>query len=124
MKEMMKRCLSLGASLTVVFLTGRMRSSSGQQLSSPAPNPGPVLEPAPQQALSLPPATLSGTIVRDGGRFALRDFEGALYALDSTGRAWPFEGEEVRVTGYLDGASRMLHVCAIEEIEDLRAEAV
>ncbi len=72
------------------------------------------------QALSR----FSGTVVRDGSRFALRDHKGGLFALDSTGRAWPFEGEDVEVRGYMDDASKLLHICAIEAVEDLRAEAV
>lgn len=65
-----------------------------------------------------------GTVVRDGGRFALRDATGALFALSSTGRAWSFEGEDVRVTGQLDPTGTILHIHAIHCIDDLRAEAV
>ena len=68
--------------------------------------------------------TFSGTVVRHGTRFALREFDGDLYALDSTGLAWPFEGVEVLISGYLNADSGLLHICAIEEVEDLRAEAV
>jgi len=69
-------------------------------------------------------SSFSGTVVRHGSRFALREFDGDLYALDSTGLAWPFEGEEVLISGYLNSDSGLLHICAIEEVEDLRAEAV
>jgi hypothetical protein len=47
-----------------------------------------------------------------------------MYALDSVGRAWPFEGEDVTISGYVDQASGLLHICAIEAVDDLRAEAV
>jgi len=68
--------------------------------------------------------SFNGTVVRHGTRFALREFDGDLYALDSTGLAWPFEGVEVLISGYLNADSGLLHICAIEEVEELRAEAV
>jgi hypothetical protein len=58
--------------------------------------------------------TFSGTVIRSGGRFALLETGGVLYMLDSTGRAWPFEGEDVRVTGKLDTTTHLLHVDDIE----------
>jgi hypothetical protein len=63
-------------------------------------------------------------VVRDGGRFALREFDGTLFALDSTGRAWPFEGEDVSISGYFSPDSRLLHICSIAAVDDMRAEAV
>jgi hypothetical protein len=60
--------------------------------------------------------TFSGTVVRSGPRFALRETAGVLYPLDSAGRAWPYEGEDVRVTGHLDMSSRLLYVDAIEPV--------
>jgi len=68
--------------------------------------------------------SFSGTVVRHGSRFALREIDGDLYALDSTGLAWPFEGEQVLISGYLNPDSGLLHICAIEEVDDFRAEAV
>jgi hypothetical protein len=124
MKEMMKRCLSLGFSLTVIVFSGirgvKTHSPSvGRVPRAAEPLPMPASVPAPR-ALSR----FSGTVIRDGSRFALCNHDGALYALDSTGRAWPFEGEYVEVMGYLDEASKLLHICAIEAVDDLRAEAV
>jgi hypothetical protein len=73
----------------------------------------------------LPPVSnFCGTVVRDGGRFALREFDGTLFALDSTGRAWPFEGEDVSISGYFNADSRLLHICSIAAVDDMRAEAV
>ena len=60
------------------------------------------------------PVTMNGTVVRSGSRFALRETEGVLYTLDSTGRAWPFEGEDVRVIGKLNASTRLLHIDVIE----------
>ena len=63
-----------------------------------------------------PTVTFSGTVVRSGPCFALRETAGVLYPLDSAGRAWPFEGEDVRVTGKLDLDTRLLYVDAIEPV--------
>jgi hypothetical protein len=128
MREMMKRCLSLGFSLTVIVFTGFSRANAppkpaARRLKAPDPHPNPTPTPPPL-------SHFSGTVVRDGSRFALRDHDGALFALDSTGKAWPFEGEDVEVKGYLIDASKLLHICSIEAVEpveaveDLRAEAV
>lgn len=130
MKEMMKRCLSLGFSFSIVFLMrirgGSMLTPAGStpaklpELPPPMP-PRPVLGPM----VEIPPiSTFNGTVVRDGIRFALRGMDGTLFGLDSAGRAWSFEGEQVRITGYVNPDSRLLHICAIEEVDGLRAEAV
>jgi hypothetical protein len=128
MMEMMKRCLSLGFSLPIV-LTGIRRHNPPAQVDLgriekiPTPPPAPISMRSP---LKEPPVVtnFSGTVVRDGSRFALRESDGTIFALDSTGRAWPFEGDEVAIQGYFDLESRLLHICAIEAVDDLRAEAV
>jgi len=66
------------------------------------------------RTLSATTVTFSGTVIRSGGRFALLETGGVLYMLDSTGSAWPFEGEDVRVTGKLDSTTHLLHVDDIE----------
>jgi hypothetical protein len=69
---------------------------------------------APASMAAAPTVTFSGTVVRNGPQFALRETAGVLYPLDSAGRAWAFEGEDVRVTGKLDLTTRLLYVDAIE----------
>jgi Protein of unknown function (DUF5818) len=123
MKDMIQRCLSLGFTLSVMFAGTRRAAFQGNVLpkepvSLPVPPPPPTVMPERPAASSF-----SGTVVRHGTRFALRESDGDLYALDSTGLAWPFEGEEVLISGYLNPDSGLLHICAIEELEDLR-EAV
>lgn len=71
----------------------------------------PISDGRPSNATTV---TFSGTVIRSGGRFALLETGGVLYMLDSTGRAWPFEGEDVRVTGKLDTTTHLLHVDDIE----------
>ena len=127
MKEMITRCLSLGFTLSFMF-AGARRMQSTPRASSPSPKepiPLPVPPPSPTLMPDRPAlSSFSGTVVRHGSRFALREFDGDLCALDSTGLAWPFEGEEVLISGYLNADSGLLHICAIEELDDLRAEAV
>jgi hypothetical protein len=135
MKEMIKRCLSLGFSLSVIVLAGirYIKAPLGGN-DAPGKLPRKLLEPqvkAPEPPKVLPSTTFTGTVVRDRGRFALLEKDGSLYPLDSTGKAWPFEGEDVTVLGHVDGASKMLHILAIEVVEDameptssIRAEAV
>lgn len=134
MKEMVKRCLSLGSSLSFVF-TGLRRTNApidARWEARRTPEPTPVPAPVPSAKTSkissvpeLPPvSTFSGTVVRDGGRFALREFDGTLFALDSTGRAWPFEGDDVSITGYFNPDSRLLHICSIAAVDEVKAKAV
>ncbi len=132
MKEMVKRCLSLGSSLSFVF-TGLRRTNAPTQTSwevrkaaEPTPAPAPPTKTSKVSSVpELPPVSnFCGTVVRDGGRFALREFDGTLFALDSTGRAWPFEGEDVSISGYFNPDSRLLHICSIAAVDDMRAEAV
>ncbi len=131
MKDMMKRCLSLGFSLSIVVLM-RIRgvnlaapgvSNLAKMPALPPPPTPPRLTSGPM--VEMPPiSTFSGTVVRDTSRFALRQADGTLVGFDSAGRAWSFEGEDVKVTGYLHPESRLLHICAIEEVDGVRAEAV
>jgi hypothetical protein len=132
MKVMVKRCLSLGSSLSFVF-TGLRRTNPPTDPSwevrkpaEPAPAPAPPTKSLKVSSVpELPPlSNFCGTVVRDGGRFALREFDGTLFALDSTGRAWPFEGEDVSISGYFNPDSRLLHICSIAAVDDMRAEAV
>ena len=125
MTEMMKRCLSLGFALPMILAGGtrRMNSRAGGSAALPKePTPMPLPSAPPPVRPSL--TSFSGTVVRHGPRFALREIDGDLYAVDSTGLAWPFEGEQVLISGYLNPDSGLLHICTIEEVEDLRAEAV
>jgi hypothetical protein len=123
MKDMMKRCLSLGFTLSVIFAGGMRRTTAQGNVLQKDPVPLPL--PTPTLVPDRPTlSNFSGTVVRHGTRFALREIDGDLYALDSTGLAWPFEGEEVLISGYLNSDSGLLHICAIEEVDDLKAEAV
>jgi len=58
--------------------------------------------------------TFTGTVVKDGEQYVLRDSSGSVYKLDDSTRAQTFEGKTVKVTGRLDSNSKMIHVDSIE----------
>lgn len=131
MNTVIKRFLFVGISLALAALTARrlLQDSEVQgSLDKPAPPDPPkidtaeppradtlrVMPKAPPKTVAAPTVTFSGTLVRNGPSFALRETAGALYPLDSAGRAGHFEGKDVRVTGKLDLDTRLLYVDAIE----------
>jgi uncharacterized protein YdeI (BOF family) len=62
-------------------------------------------------------ATFTGTIVRNGEQYVLRDSSGAVLGLDNSEKAKPFEGKTVKVTGQLDEQAKVIHVENIEAVE-------
>jgi uncharacterized protein DUF5818 len=69
---------------------------------------------AKQQAL-----VVTGTIVKNGSDFVLKDDKGTVYRLDAQDKAGQFENKSVKVTGKLEPSESanqiaMLHVDAIE----------
>src|ERR1700683_4747264 len=65
----------------------------------------------PDQAKS---ATFTGTVVRQGQQYSLRDSSGETFKLDDSERAKPFVGKAVKVTGELDEQAKVIHVESIE----------
>lgn len=131
MKSAIKRTLFVSISVVLVALTVRRYNQDADVEAENADvddlgtldhsgTPAPILGDQPARvlprrpAMAAPTVTFSGRVVRNGPRFALRETAGVLYPLDSTGRAWPYEGEDVRVTGKLDLDTRLLYVDAIE----------
>ncbi len=74
----------------------------------------PQTQPDQSQAKS---GTFTGTVVKDGSDFMLRDSSGAIFKLDDAERAKPFEGKAVKVTGQLDEQAKVIHVESIEGAE-------
>lgn len=73
-------------------------------------------QPQPDQSQAKT-ATFTGTVVKNGGQYVLRDSSGAIYTLDDAERAKPFEGKTVKVTGQLDEQAKVIHVQSIEGVE-------
>ncbi|SRR6266568_6885306 len=60
--------------------------------------------------------TFTGTVIKDGEQYVLRDSSGGVYKLDDSSRAQAFEGKTVKVTGRLDANSKMIHVDSIQAL--------
>ena len=60
--------------------------------------------------------TFTGTIIKDGEQYTLRDPSGVVYLLDDSAKAQPFEGKPVKVTGHLGTEAQIIHVDTIELI--------
>jgi uncharacterized protein YdeI (BOF family) len=97
-----------------------------QDQAQPQQQPGQTQPAQPDQTQPQQPqpdqnqaqtATFTGTVVKNGDQFALRDSSGAVYTLDDSQRAKPFEGKTVRVTGQLDEQAKVIHVESIEGVE-------
>lgn len=73
-------------------------------------------QPQPDQGQAKA-ATFTGTIVKSGDNYVLRDSSGTTYKLDDPDRAKPFEGKTVKVTGELDQQAMVIHVESIEGAE-------
>jgi hypothetical protein len=82
--------------------------------AQPQPQPEQPAQPQPDQSKS---STFTGTIVRSGRQYALRDSSGQIFKLDDPDRAKPYEGKTVKVTGQLDEQAMVIHVESIEGAE-------
>ena len=59
----------------------------------------------------------TGTVLKSGSQYVLRDSSGQVYKLDDTESAKPYEGKAVKVTGKLDEQAMLIHVQSIEGSE-------
>jgi hypothetical protein len=62
-------------------------------------------------------STFTGTVVKNGEQYVLRDSSGQVFGLDDSAKAKPFEGKTVKVTGQLDEQAKVIHVENIEPAE-------
>ncbi len=112
----------LGVSTCALLLTGVQAwgSSSNANAATPMPvtqepktTPPALVEPAPDASKST---TFTGTIVKDGEQYVLRNSSAGVYKLDDSTRAKAFEGKTVKVTGSLDADTKMIHVDTIQAL--------
>jgi uncharacterized protein YdeI (BOF family) len=112
----------LGLSSCALFLAGAQAWGWTNHNATPMPviqePQAPPSQTAPDQATPNPDSsktsTFTGTIVKDGEQYVLRDSSGSVYKLDDSSRAQAFEGKTVKVTGRLDANSKMIHVDSIQ----------
>jgi uncharacterized protein YdeI (BOF family) len=111
--------LSFGFGLSVLVFTCALAwgspfvSSSGSTPVKPQDQPQQVQSQQGQDKST----TFTGTVVKDGEQYLLRDSSGQVYKLDDSERAKPFEGKTVKVTGHLDTEAKLIHVENIEGTE-------
>jgi hypothetical protein len=109
------------------FLGPQLIAWSQVQKPQPVPSPLPQTErtaqPAaqassekPQEPLQQPGAqTLTGTIVKDSGRYVLKvSSSSTTYELDDQERAQRYEGKQVKVAGTMNAKGDIFHVVSIE----------
>jgi hypothetical protein len=68
-------------------------------------------EPDAQQSTAQ---SISGTIVKAGGKYVLETADNMAYQLDDQDKASQYEGKHVKITGTLDRTTGILHVRTVE----------
>ncbi len=68
----------------------------------------------PQHAQPQQSKTFTGTVLKSGAQYVLRDASGKVFKLDDPESAKPYEGKSVKVTGQLDEQAMLIHVESIE----------
>jgi len=110
-------CAMVLASVQAYGATAPISASPMPVIQEPQTPPS---QTAPDQAMpnqdSSKTATFTGTVVKDGEQYVLRDSSGGVYKLDDTSRAQAFEAKTVKVTGRLDANSKMIHVDSIQAL--------
>jgi len=71
----------------------------------------------PGQGQATAASTFTGTVVKNGDQYMLRDSSGQVYGLDDSSKAKQFEGKTVKVTGQLDDQAKVIHVQDIQSTE-------
>jgi hypothetical protein len=96
----------------LVFTPGQAMAVLMQEPQRQQPKPDQQPPNTPQQGAKS--VVVTGTIVKNGSDFVLKDTSGTVYRLDAPGKAEPFEGKSVKVTGQLDANASLPHVESIE----------
>ncbi len=117
-----KRDLVAGLSITVVSLVcalawGRPFVAVGPGSKAAQTQDSPQ-QTQPQPDQRHPQAkTFTGTVLKSGGQYVLRDASGQTFKLDDSESAKPYEGKAVKVVGQLDERAMVIHVQSIEGTE-------
>ena len=124
--QFIKRDLSIGlAASTLVFACAlafgspfvgagsgsKANQAQDQMQPQPQPDQG---QAQPQQSDSK---IFTGTVLKSGSQYVLRDSSGKVFKLDDAESAKAYEGKAVKVTGQLDEQAMMIHVVSIEGSE-------
>lgn len=117
--QSIKRDLSIGLCLCAFVFTCALIWGSPFVSADAAAKVGQAQNPQapqdkPQQQTQS--STFTGTIVKSGNQYGLRDTSGQVYKLDDSESAKPYVGKSVKVTGELDQQAMLIHVQSIEGI--------
>ena len=124
--QFIKRDLSIGlAASTLVFACALAFGSpfvgagSGSKASPAQDQTQP--QPQPDQGQAQPQKsdskTFTGTVLKSGSQYVLRDSSGQVFKLDDAESAKPYEGKAVKVTGQLVEQAMLIHMQSIEGSE-------
>jgi hypothetical protein len=91
------------------FVSAGSKAAQAQQPQQTQPPQDQPQQTQPQQS-----KTFTGTVLKSGEQFVLRDTAGQVYKLDNQDSAKPYEGKSVKVTGQLDEQAMLIHVESIE----------
>ena len=117
--QSIKRDVSIGLSTSALLFVcalawGSPFVGAGSGAKAVQDQPQQTQPTQPQQAQTK---TFTGTVVKAGTQYALRDASGQVYKLDDAESAKPYEGKAVKVTGQLDEQAMLIHVQSIEGSE-------
>ena len=120
--QSIKRDLSIGVSAgTLVFACALAFGSPFVGAGSKAVQAPSQAQPQPDQGQAqgqkAESKTFTGTVLRNGSQYVLRDSSGQVFKLDDAESAKPYEGKAVKVTGQLDEQAKLIHVQSIEGTE-------
>ena len=125
MNSIKLKCV-LGVSSCALVLASANAWASGIEASSATPMPviqepqAPPAQAQPDQPMANQDSSkttfFTGTVMKNGEQYVLRDSSGSVYKLDDSSRAQSFEGKTVKITGRLDADSKTIHVDAIQEL--------
>jgi Protein of unknown function (DUF5818) len=115
MKKSIHRSLAFGLSTCALLIPSVC--ALGSPIGEIGATPMPLIQTPQQEQPQQQPAqskAFSGTIVKQGDEYVLRDSSGTVYKLDNAAQAKEFEGKTVTVTGRLDSQTNTIHVSNIE----------
>jgi Protein of unknown function (DUF5818) len=112
--QSMKRDLAVGSCISVFALAFALAWGSPFTGAAYAQDQAPQTQQQNRQQNQNRTASFTGTIVRQGNVYGLRDSSGAIYRLDSADQAEQYEGKAVKVIGQLDVRTMTIHVESIE----------
>jgi hypothetical protein len=131
--QSIKRDLSVGLCVTTLLFVGALAWGSpfvsASADSGAAAAQAPQTQPQPSQAQpdqaqpdqaqpqQSKSTVFTGTVVKRGSAFALRDSSGQVFKLDNPETAKPYEGKSVKITGQLDEQAKLIRVESIESTD-------